>query len=105
MYSSANERIKRWTRRTNKVLADEDLPLRVACYTTVWTMLFQRASRYHWMLQYYLRDEGVALSWVGTGRLNFSLDFNDKDLDDVQQRMVRACRRMRDDGWWAFDDT
>jgi glutamate-1-semialdehyde 2,1-aminomutase len=25
-------------------------------------------SRYNWMLQYYLRAEGLALSWVGTGR-------------------------------------
>ena len=31
--------------------------------------------RYNWMLQYYLRSEGLALSWIGTGRLIFSLDY------------------------------
>jgi len=36
-----------------------------------------RSIRY---LQYLLRDEGVQLSWVGTGRLNFSLDFDDAAL-------------------------
>ena len=50
-------------------------PVRVDCLTTVWTVLFTQPSRYHWMLSYYMRAEGLALSWVGTGRCLFSLDF------------------------------
>ena len=35
-------------------------------------MLFRsQPSRYNWMLQFYLRAHGLALSWVGTGRLIF----------------------------------
>jgi glutamate-1-semialdehyde 2,1-aminomutase len=102
-YAEAEGRVKAWTRETNARLEKEQLPLRLACYATVWTMLFQSAGRYHWMLQYYLRDEGVALSWVGTGRLNFSLDFGDGDLAELRERLVRACRRMQEDGWW-FED-
>ena len=51
-------------------------------------------------LQYYLRDQGIALSWVGTGRLIFGLHFKDSDFDDVLERCVQAARRMREDGWW-----
>lgn len=40
-------------------------------------LVCMRSIRY---LQYLLRDEGVQLSWVGTGRLNFSLDFDDAAL-------------------------
>ena len=46
------------------------------------------------------RDEGVQLSWVGTGRLNFSLDFNKADLKKLKTKMLKACKRMRDEGWW-----
>jgi glutamate-1-semialdehyde 2,1-aminomutase len=52
------------------------------------------------MFQFYLRDEGLALSWVGTGRFIFSLNFTDPDMDDVLTRMLKAARRMQDDGWW-----
>ena len=52
------------------------------------------------MLQYYLRSEGLALSWVGTGRLIFSLNFSDDDFDAVADRFVRGCQTMQQDGWW-----
>ena len=43
------------------------------------------------MLQYYLRAEGLALSWVGTGRLIFSLNYTDADFDAVADRFVAAA--------------
>ena len=52
------------------------------------------------MLQYYLRAEGLALSWVGTGRLIFSLDYTDADFEAVAERFVAAAQAMREDGWW-----
>lgn len=93
----------RWDGRAaalNARLADEGLPLRVANLSTIWTVLYDCPSRYHWMLQYYLRAEGLALSWVGTGRLIFSLDFDDALFAEVGDRIVRAARAMREDGWW-----
>ena len=47
------------------------------------------------MLQYYLRAEGLALSWVGTGRLIFSLNYTDADFEAVAERFVAAAEAMR----------
>jgi len=100
-YSAFHTRVGEWVIETNALFTKENLPLRVTSYASVWTMLYQLPSRYHWMLQYYLRDEGITLSWVGTGRLNFSHDFNEEKLEQTRQAMIRACRRMREDGWWV----
>ena len=84
----------------NQRLADENLPVRVANLSTIWTVNYLRPSRYNWMLQYYLRAEGIALSWVGTGRLIFSLTYTDADFAEVAGRFVAAARAMERDGWW-----
>ena len=93
----------RWDARAdtfNTRMAAEDLPVRVAHLSTIWTVTYALPSRYNWMLQYYLRAEGLALSWVGTGRLIFSLDYDDAAFAEVVERFVAAARAMRADGWW-----
>ena len=91
------------SRRLNRRLADEGLPLRIANMSTVWTVCYSKPSRYNWMLQYYLRAEGLALSWIGTGRLIFSLNYTQADFDAVVERFVAAAKAMRQDGWWWAD--
>jgi glutamate-1-semialdehyde 2,1-aminomutase len=84
----------------NDMLVRQDLPVRVANLSSIWTVNYTRPSRYNWMLQYYLRAEGIALSWVGTGRLIFSLNYTDADFAAVARRFVAAARAMERDGWW-----
>lgn len=105
LYDRVHGMVRTWVEETNKALEAEEVPLRVASYATVWTLLFQQPGRYHWMLQYYLRDEGVQLSWVGTGRLNFALDWEEAHFADLRTKLLAACRRMRDDGWWWADES
>ena len=46
------------------------------------------------------RAEELALSWIGTGRIIFSLNFSDADFEAVATRFVRAAKAMEEDGWW-----
>jgi len=93
----------RWNKRAdalNARLMAEDLPVQVANLQTIWTVFYTRPGRYNWMLQYYLRSHGLALSWVGTGRLIFPLNFDDATFAEFVERFVAAAKTMRQDGWW-----
>jgi len=100
IYDESNQRCAEWVQTTNKKLADAELPLRVVNLATVWTVLFKEPSRYNWLLQYYLRAEGVTLSWVGTGRCLSSMDFTAEDYLALQTKLLDAARKMKNDGWW-----
>lgn len=92
-----------WNRRAatlNARLEGAGLPLRVANLSSIWTVFYTQPSRYNWMLQYYLRAEGLALSWVGTGRFIFSLNYDEADFAAVAERFVAAAQAMQRDGWW-----
>ena len=84
----------------NRRLNEEGLPVRIANLSSIWTVCYTEPSRYNWMLQYYLRAEGLALSWTGTGRLIFSLNYTERDFEEVVARFVAAAKAMQRDGWW-----
>jgi glutamate-1-semialdehyde 2,1-aminomutase len=100
LYDAAHQRCEQWVHATNHKLAAFSLPLRVVHLATIWTVLFQAPSRYNWLLQYYLRAEGVTLSWVGTGRCLSSMDFTAADYQALQGKLLNAAQKMQDDGWW-----
>ena len=96
----------RWDARAaelNERLEKRGLPVRFANLTSVWTTLYTVPSRYNWMLQFYLRAEGLTLSWVGSGRLIFSHAYRDEDFREVADRIERAAEKMAADGWWWWD--
>src|SRR5450755_1059828 len=84
----------------NERLQTAGLPVHVANLSSIWTIYYRQPSRYNWMFQYYLRAAGLALSWVGTGRLIFSLNYTDADFSAVCDAMMAAARAMQADGWW-----
>jgi glutamate-1-semialdehyde 2,1-aminomutase len=87
----------------NERLAAEHLPVRMVNLSSIWTVCYLGASRYNWMFQYYLRAAGLALSWVGTGRLIFSLNYTDADFAEVAARILAAAREMQRECWWWSD--
>ena len=103
LYEGLDERWNGHAQDFNRALAEAGVPVRVANLSTIWTVLYTRPSRYNWMLQFYLRAHGLALSWVGTGRLIFSLDYGHADMREVRERFVAAALDMQADGWW-WDD-
>jgi glutamate-1-semialdehyde 2,1-aminomutase len=87
-------------RQLNEMLSARGLPVRVSNLSSIWMVHYTEPSRYNWMLQYYLRAEGLALSWVGTGRLIFSLNYTEADFTEVAERFANAAAKMQQDGWW-----
>jgi glutamate-1-semialdehyde 2,1-aminomutase len=103
VYNGLDETWNGRVKQLNDMLSQQDLPVRVANLSSIWMVHYTEPSRYNWMLQFYLRAEGLALSWVGTGRFIFSLNYTDVDFAEVAQRFVAAATKMKQDGWWWHD--
>ena len=99
-YEGANRSCSAWVRDTNERLVEAALPVRLMNLGTVWTILFREQSRFNWLLQYYLRAEGVTLSWVGTGRCLSSMDMTPGDYSELAEKIVAAAGAMKRDAWW-----
>jgi glutamate-1-semialdehyde 2,1-aminomutase len=97
VYANNEDRWNDWAARFNARFATEGLPLRVQHLSSIWTLTYTQPGRYNWLLQYYLRAEGIALSWVGTGRIVWSLNYTDADVEAVLERFVAAAKRMQSD--------
>lgn len=100
LYAGLDETWNRRAESLNQRLAEAGLPVRVANLSSIWTVTYTQPGRYNWMLQYYLRVQGLALSWVGTGRFIFSLNYSEADFNAVADRFVSAAQEMQADGWW-----
>jgi glutamate-1-semialdehyde 2,1-aminomutase len=100
VYDGLDETWDRRAEQLNSRLMALGLPVQVANMSSIWTVYYTRPSRYNWMLQYYLRAQGLALSWVGTGRFIFSLNYSAADFEEVAGRFVAAALAMESDGWW-----
>jgi glutamate-1-semialdehyde 2,1-aminomutase len=100
LYDGLDDTWNARARELNQRLESEHLPVRVANLSTIWTIRYEQPSPYNWMFQYYLREAGIALSWVGTGRLIFSLNYTAAEFEQVAGRLLSAARAMQADGWW-----
>ena len=103
IYASVDTVWKNREAQLNQALKQAGVPVQVAAMSSVWTVMYTQPACYNWLLQYYLRLEGIALSWVGTGRIIFSLNFTDADFAAVTTAFVRAAKAMQADGWWWTD--
>jgi glutamate-1-semialdehyde 2,1-aminomutase len=103
LYAGLDARWDERAQQMNRRLEAAGVPARVAHLSSIWTVTYTQPSRYNWMLQYYLRAEGLALSWVGSGRIIFSLNYSDDEFAQVVERFVTAAAKMHADGWWWSD--
>ena len=94
---------QRWNERVrllNNRLIAKLLPVKIANMSSVWTITYSVPSRYNWMFQYYLRAEGLAVSWIGSGRMILSHNYDEAEFEEIMQRFVTAAETMQADGWW-----
>jgi glutamate-1-semialdehyde 2,1-aminomutase len=91
-----NERVA----RINQRLLAGKLPLRITNMHSILSVIYCQPSRYNWMLQFYLRNAGLELSWTGTGRFIMSFSYTDAEFERVIDCFVKAATQMSQDGWW-----
>lgn len=84
----------------NQQLQQQELPVQIANLHSIWTILYTQPGRYNWMFQFYLRAEGLEISWIGSGRIIMSLNYTDADFHEVSTRFIAAAAQMKKDGWW-----
>lgn len=100
LYDVMHSNIDQFIQTTNASLKEQGFPVELANWFSVWSTMYTQPGRFHWMLQYYMKDAGINLSWVGTGRLLFSLDWQKADYDRLRDRFLVACSEMKKGGWW-----
>ena len=86
--------------RMNQRLQEQQIPVHISHMHTVLSVQYSLPSRYNWMLQFYLRAQGIELSWTGTGRLIMSLAYTEEEFEQVIERFVKAALQMKAHGWW-----
>lgn len=99
-FNSLKENVARWVDTCNAALSKQDCPISVAAYRNMWTICFHQPSLYQFIFQYYLRDAGIQMVWVGTGKMLFNLEFTDKDLQRLTDILISAAKAFKADGWW-----
>lgn len=100
LYKSLDERWNARKDALNKRLKQAGVPVQLENMVSVWTILYNQPSRFNWMFQFYLLDQGLLLSWVGSGRMIFSHNWTDEDFELFSTRFIQAARAMQADGWW-----
>jgi glutamate-1-semialdehyde 2,1-aminomutase len=90
--------------RMNSTLMAHGMPIRFAGMQTIWTLLYELPSRYNWMFQYHLRQRGIALSWVGTGRFIFNFAYTESEFEQFMSCVLLAAQDMKEGGWWTLPE-
>lgn len=99
-YDVMHANIDNFIKTANAKFQEKDYPIQLTNWFSVWSILYTKPGRYHWLFQYFLKDAGISLSWVGTGRLLFSLEWKKEDYDRLLERLLSACEQMQKGGWW-----
>merc|ERR1711920_561169 len=100
LYDKMHKNIENFISSANKAFLEKEYPIKLVNWFSVFSIMYTTPGRFHWMFQYYLKDEGVNLSWVGTGRLLFSLNWETSDYERLLERLLRACEAMKEAKWW-----
>jgi len=102
-FNGLRDRVAAWVKTSNSTLEKKDLPIRVCAHRTTWCVAFDQPSVYNFLLAYYLRDAGMIMCWVGTGKMLLNHEFSDADFKRLTDILVKAATQFKADGWWYAD--
>merc|ERR1712014_436150 len=94
------DRVSAWVEACNKRLSAEGLPLSVAAYRNMWCICYHQKSIYNFLFHCYLRDAGLQLVWVGTGKALLNIEFSDQDMERLTTIIINSAKQFKADGWW-----
>jgi len=99
-FNGLKDRVAKWVDTCNAALSKQDLPISVAAFKSTWCIKYHQPSVYQFLFQYYLRDAGMVMAWVGTSKMLFNLEFGDADLKRLTEILITAATAFKADGWW-----
>ncbi len=99
-YTRINAMTTKWVQTCNAALHVKNYPLYLISVGSVWGIRYTTPGRYHWMLQYFILNEGIKLSSIGSGRMNLRLETTPEELVTLTNKLLAACKQMADGGWW-----
>ena len=100
-YDGLDERWNERARLLNDRLAARGLPVHVANLVSVWTVLYDKPSRYNWLFQYYLRAEGLVLELGRHRPADLQPQLHGRRISaPLPTASWRLRKRWPADGWW-----
>jgi len=71
---------------------------------SVFVTHYTAPSRYNWMFQYYLRNEGLTIGPYGSGRLIFPINLSDEKWKKIERKIINAALKFKADGWLYYNE-
>eukprot|EP00933_Yihiella_yeosuensis_P046857 TRINITY_DN4248_c0_g1_i1.p1 TRINITY_DN4248_c0_g1~~TRINITY_DN4248_c0_g1_i1.p1 ORF type:complete len:588 (-),score=135.52 TRINITY_DN4248_c0_g1_i1:107-1870(-) len=99
-FDGLKNRTSKFVVECNKQLKAKNLPISVHGYRSTWCIAYHQQSPFHFMFQYYLRDAGLLMPWVGTGKMLFNLEYSDDNFKKLIEIIVTSATAFKEDGWW-----
>jgi glutamate-1-semialdehyde 2,1-aminomutase len=85
----------------NKTFRENNIPLSVSHFESIFTFNFLENSVYNWLFVYFLRDAGIYVSTIpGLGRVPLPLNFNSEIADLSLAKILSAANQMKESGFW-----
>lgn len=99
-YDRINTKFINFTEETNAKFTENNLPIRIKCFSNVFTINYLNDSLYNSLYTQFLLAEDVYLSNQSTGKFIFSDEINVETLNVITDKLVKAGNKMNEYGFF-----
>ena len=101
-FSRCQSKFKDIAQSWNKAFSDQNIPMSVSHFESIFSFNFHHPSPYNWLFLYFLRDHGVYVSSIpGLGRAPLPLNFSEEQANIALSRIIKAAHQMKESCFWA----